>query len=86
MNTAAGYRLELNAAGSWKLLSRFEGFTTEDRAAVLHAGALLVDALALAGSPGLKLRAATDEPYPRALTYYSYERGWHPKNPIEAME
>lgn len=78
-------RIELNAAGAWKLLAKFDAFNADDREDVLGCAARLVDALHGVGSPGLKLRVATDEAYPRALTYFDHARGWWPKKPAELL-
>jgi hypothetical protein len=78
-------RLELNAAGSWKLIAKFDAFNADDREDVLKCAAGLVDALHAAGSPGLKLRVATDESQPRALTNFDHARGWWPKKPADLV-
>lgn len=85
MTTSHPLRLELNAAGSWKLISRFNAFNADDRQDVLKCAAALVDALAAAGSPGLKLRVSTDDAQPKALTYFDHARGWWPKKPAEVL-
>lgn len=83
--TSHPLRLELNAAGSWKLIAKFEGFNADDRVDVLKSAAGLIDALHGAGTTGLKLRVATDEAYPRALTHFETARGWWPKKPEDVV-
>lgn len=79
-------RLELNAAGSWKLLAKFDAFNADTRVDVLTCAQRLVDALHSAGSRGVTLRVATDERHPRSLTHFDHARGWWPKKPEEPLQ
>lgn len=78
-------RLELNAAGSWKLLAKFDAFNADTRCDVLSCATRLIDALHMAGSTGITLRVATDEAHPRSLSHFDVRRGWWPKKPEELL-
>jgi hypothetical protein len=69
-------RLEFNAKGAWKLITRFDAADDERTDSIMNAAAELADAVN-DGGRGMTLRIATDESHPDVLMRYdSKESGW----------
>lgn len=64
-------RLEINNAGGWKLIARFDASNEELADKACAAGQLLGEI-----NPGSTFRLATDEPLPHVLMRWCAARGW----------
>lgn len=71
-------RLELNNAGSWKLLGRVDAADAYQTDLVMDAAEALVQALHNSEDPKrcATLRISTDEALPEVLARWDIERGW----------